>query len=90
MRPDGSEARIAGMLGGPKATEAAQTRKTRERQTPRIGSRAAGGIMAGKIQDREFRYPDTAAYLQGLTGEEATKQPPMIRKADGVFMEYWC
>ena len=31
-----------------------------------------------------------AAYLQGLTGEEATKQPPMIRKADGVFTEYWC
>ena len=46
--------------------------------------------MAGKIQDREFRYPDTAAYLQGLTGDEATKQPPMIRKADGVFTEYWC
>ena len=46
--------------------------------------------MAGKMQDRKFRYPDTAAYLQGLTGEEATKQPPMIRKADGVFTEYWC
>ena len=46
--------------------------------------------MAGKMQDREFRYPDTAAYLQGLTGEEATKQPPVIRKADGVFTEHWC
>ena len=63
---------------------------TCDRQTPRIVSQAAGGVMAGKMQDREFRYPDTAAYLQGLAGEEATKQPPMIRKADGVFTEYWC
>ena len=45
--------------------------------------------MAGKKKDPEFRHPNTVAYLQGLTDEEAAEHPPVIRKAGGVCMEYW-
>ena len=45
--------------------------------------------MAGKTKDSEFRHPNTVAYLQGLTDEEAAKHPPVVREAGGVFTEYW-
>ena len=45
--------------------------------------------MAGRTQDQEFRHPDTAAYLQGLTDEAAAKHPPVVREDGGVFTEYW-
>ena len=44
--------------------------------------------MAGKTKDREFRHPDVAAYLRGLTGE-AAKRSLVIREPDGVCTEYW-
>ena len=45
--------------------------------------------MAIEAQDTEFRHPDTAAYLRGLTDEEAAKQPPLVREQDGVAWHYW-
>ncbi len=53
------------------------------------GARAAEGIMAIEAQDTEFRHPDTAAYLRGLTDEEAAKQPPLVREQDSVAWHYW-
>ena len=32
--------------------------------------------MAGKAQDREFRHPDTAVHMRGLTDEAVAKHPP--------------
>ena len=61
---------------------------------PASGRRRASGreqlefIMAGKTKDREFRHPDVAAYLRGLTGE-AAKRSLVIREPDGVCTEYW-
>ena len=43
--------------------------------------------MTIKRRDPEFLHPDTVAQLQGLTDEEAAKQPPLIRERDGVFMQ---
>ena len=40
--------------------------------------------MAGKTKDSEFRHPNTVAYLQGLTDEEAAEHPPVVREAGGV------
>ena len=45
--------------------------------------------MAIEAQDTEFRHPDTAACLRGLTDEEAAKQPPLVREQDGVAWHYW-
>ena len=45
--------------------------------------------MAIEAQDAEFRHPDTAACLRGLTDEEAAKQPPLVREQDGVAWHYW-
>ena len=45
--------------------------------------------MASKRQDAEFRHPDTVAYLQGLTDEEAAKHSPIVRERDGVLTQYW-
>ena len=45
--------------------------------------------MAGKTKDSEFRHPNTAAHMQGLTDEEAAKHPPVVREAGGVFTEHW-
>ena len=45
--------------------------------------------MTGKNQDAEFRHPDTVAYLQSLTKEEAEKQPPLVRESGGVITQYW-
>ena len=43
--------------------------------------------MASKRQDAEFRHPDTVAYLQGLTDEEAAKHSPIVRERDGVLTQ---
>ena len=43
--------------------------------------------MAAKRQDAEFRHPDTVAYLQGLTDEEAAKHSPIVRERDGVLTQ---
>ena len=45
--------------------------------------------MTIKRCDPEFLHPDTAAYLRGLTDEEAAKHPPIVRERDGVYMQYW-
>ena len=45
--------------------------------------------MTIKRRDPEFLHPDTVAYLQGLTDEEAAKHSPIVRERDGVFMQYW-
>ena len=45
--------------------------------------------MAGKTKDSEFRHPNTVAYLQSLTDEEAAEHPPVIREDGGVFTEHW-
>ena len=45
--------------------------------------------MTGKNQDAEFRHPDTVAYLQSLTKEEAAKHPPIVRERGGVVTQYW-
>ena len=63
--------------------------KIRERRTPRIRARAEEAGMTIKRRGPEFLHPDTVAQLQGLTDEEAAKQPPLIRERDGVFMRYW-
>ena len=47
--------------------------KIRERRTPRIRARAEEAGMTIKRRDPEFLHPDTVAYLQGLTDEEAAK-----------------
>ena len=54
-----------------------------------IQARADEGIMAAKRQDEEFCHPDTVAYLQGLTDEEAAKHSPIVRERDGVLTQYW-
>ena len=43
--------------------------------------------MTIKRRDPEFLHPDTAAYLRGLTDEEAAKHPPIVRERDGVHMQ---
>ena len=43
--------------------------------------------MTIKRRDPEFLHPDTVAYLQGLTDEEAAKHSPIVRERDGVFMQ---
>ena len=45
--------------------------------------------MTGKNQDAEFRHPDTVAYLQSLTKEEAAKHPPIVRERGGAVTQYW-
>ena len=45
--------------------------------------------MTIKKQDSEFRHPDTVAYLQSLTKEEAAKQPPLVRESGGIITQYW-
>ena len=45
--------------------------------------------MAIKRQDPEFRYPDTVAYLEGLTDEEEAKHSPIVREQNGVVAHYW-
>ena len=45
--------------------------------------------MTGKNQDAEFRHPDTVAYLQSLTEEEAAKHPPIVRERGGAVTQYW-
>ena len=45
--------------------------------------------MAIEAQDTEFRHPDTAACLRGLTDEEAAKHSPIVREQDGVAWQYW-
>ncbi len=45
--------------------------------------------MAGKTKDPEFRHPNTAAHMQGLTDEEAAEHPPVIREPGGVCTEHW-
>ena len=43
--------------------------------------------MTIKRRDPEFLHPDTVAYLQGLTDEEAAKHSPIVRERGGVFMQ---
>ena len=45
--------------------------------------------MAVKRQNSEFRYPAVAAFLQGLTDEEAAKLPVLSLEQDGVVAQYW-
>ena len=37
----------------------------------------------------EFRHPEVAAFLQGLTDEQAAKLPPLSLKQNGVVTQYW-
>ena len=63
--------------------------KTRERRAPRIRARAEECIMTIKRQDSELRHPEAVAFLQGLTDEQAAKQPPLSLEHDGVVTRYW-
>lgn len=45
--------------------------------------------MMAKTQDTEFRHPETVAYLQSLTDQEAKKHPAIFREHDGVVTRYW-
>ena len=45
--------------------------------------------MAEKIRDAEFRHPELAAFLQGLTDEQAATLGPLSVERDGVASQYW-
>ena len=45
--------------------------------------------MAEKIRDAEFRHPELAAFLQGLTDEQAAALGPLSVERDGVASQYW-
>ena len=45
--------------------------------------------MTDEIQDAEFRHPELAAFLQGLTDEAAAKLGPLSVERDGVAWRYW-
>ena len=45
--------------------------------------------MAEKIRDAEFRHPELAAFLQGLTDEQAAAPGPLSVERDGVASQYW-
>ena len=45
--------------------------------------------MSAKNQKPEFRHPETVAYLQSLTKEEAAKHSPVVREHGGVVTHYW-
>ena len=75
-------------LGGPGWSgpgAAAEELQTEDAVYPGASSK---GIVAGKTQDQDFRHPDVAAYLLGLTDKEAAKQLPLIRVVHCAFMEY--
>ncbi len=38
---------------------------------------------------REFRHPDTVAYLRGLSADEAAVQAPLVRAHADGFTRYW-
>ena len=45
--------------------------------------------MAEKIRDAEFRHPELAAFLQGLTDEQAATPGPLSVERGGVASQYW-
>ena len=45
--------------------------------------------MAEKIRDPEFRHPELAAFLQGLTDEQAATPGPLSVERGGVASQYW-
>ena len=45
--------------------------------------------MARGRKRREFRHPDTVAYLRGLSADEAAVQPPLVRAHGEGFTRYW-
>ena len=45
--------------------------------------------MAEKIRDAEFRHPELAAFLQGLTDEQAASLGPLSVERGGVAWQYW-
>ena len=45
--------------------------------------------MARARKRREFRHPDTVAYLRSLSADEAAVQPPLVRKHAEGFTRYW-
>ena len=45
--------------------------------------------MAEKIRDPEFRHPELAAFLQGLTDEQAATPGPLSVERGGVASHYW-
>ena len=53
------------------------------------GARAEEGDMAEKIRDTEFRHPELAAFLQGLTDEQAATPGPLSVERGGVASQYW-
>ena len=53
------------------------------------GARAEEGDMAEKIRDPEFRNQELAAFLQGLTDEQAAALGPLSVERGGVAWQYW-
>ena len=45
--------------------------------------------MSSDGKDPVFRHPDAAAYLKGLSGEEASVHPPLVRRHGDGFVQYW-